>query len=136
MNDEEIMKKFNETFSDEKIEQEKKKEIAPIPYKATSNNGMPQQVTSSISSIPPLDSANNMQARIMSVDDPSFTSYNSEQNYDSNVNYNYVPSYSSKKKKTFSLKMTPELLSVIVIISLLLIAIMIIPTIYHYFTGL
>lgn len=141
MNDEEIMKKFNETFSDERIEQEKKSSVAPTPYRATSNlNTVEQPTISNSANIPPLNSNNsmnnNMQAKIMNVEDTNYTTYEHEQNYESNVSYNYVPSYSSKTKKTISFKMSPEMLSIIIIIAILLIVIMIIPTVYDFFTGL
>ena len=140
MNDEEIMKKFNETFSDEKIEQEKKESIAPTPYRATSNLNNSNEQSLSSNNIPPLNSNNqansDIQAKIMNVENTNYTTYENEQKYDSNVSYNYVPSYSSKSKKTISFKMSPEMLSIIIIVAILLIAIMIIPTIYDMFTGL
>ena len=128
MNDEEIMKKFNETFSDERIEKEKKQQPPVVPYKAMSN----------FSNISP--SVSNPQPSSSNI--PSLNQAESQSNtnldgysHGSNVNYNYVETPSIKKKKTVSFKLSQELLSAIVLVLLLLIAIMIIPTIYNHFTG-
>lgn len=142
MNDEEIMRKFNETFSDSKVEEEKKENIPVTPYRATTNqNTIPTNMSNQNTSntIPPLNNNtedNQKIKKMMEVDNSNYTTYESQQNYAPNVNYNYVPSYGTKKKKTISFKMPKELMPIILIVLILFIIIMIIPTIYDLFTGL
>ena len=126
MNDEEIMKKFNETFSDEKIEQEKEEQTPVTPYRATTN-------TSSIA--PNSNLASNNQMPNSNIPSLNEKEVQSADNYQDNVNYSYVETPVKKEKKTLSIKLSQELLSAIILVLLLLMAIMIIPTIYDHFTG-
>lgn len=163
MNDEEIMRRFNETFSDKPVEQKTTPEVV-TPYRATvnqnvvpttmtvptsTNNEIPSlntnvnQNTSNVvqqpSSINPQVVQNNQtppdnKTNIMEVDKNNYTEQQTQQ--PTNVNYNYIPSYESKKKKTISIKISPELKPVIIIVIILFVVIMIIPTVYEYFTHL
>lgn len=148
MNDEEIMKKFNETFSDKPVEIQQPEVVAP--YKAMVNQNVAPTTlnipTSTNNSIPPLNSdigsqpvsegdTNNQEVKenIMNVDN---NNYNESADHPSNVNYNYVPTYESKKKKTVSIKIPSELKPVVIIVIVLFIVVMIIPTVYEFFTHL
>lgn len=138
MNDEEIMRKFNETFSDSRVEEEKKEQIPVTPYKVTTNqNTIPTNLSNQNQStyIPPLNN-NKTVEKMMEAENPNYTTYQSQQNYASNVNYNYVPSYGSKKKKTITFSIPKELIPIIIIVIILFIVILIIPTVYDLFTGL
>lgn len=163
MNDEEIMKRFNETFSDDVSNTEVKQPEVVTPYKATTNqNVAPTSMnvpTSSNVDIPPLNNTANattpnvVNSTVSEVSNESTVEKQLEVNnnvsdkmmevdknnysqpeVNSNVNYNYVPTYDSKKKKTISIKISPELMPVIIIVIILFIVIMIIPNVYDYFT--
>lgn len=106
MNDEEIMKQFNETFSDDKIAEQKQEQIPVTPYRATTNqNTIPTNLsntTLSNNNIPPLNNNinnQNMQAKMMNVENTNYTTYESQKNYAPNVNYNYVPFHIIVKRK-------------------------------------
>ena len=161
MNDEEIMKKFNETFSDNSQELGMTQQEVVTPYRATTNQNVVTTntviPTASNNSIPPLNNnvpvntvniniANNPNSQVNTTD--TTNNINNENNNNnnnvsgvvdnksqpSNVNYNYVQTNEVKKKKTISIKLSPELISVIVIIVVLLVAMFIIPNIYDFFT--
>lgn len=160
MNDEEIMKRFNETFSDDVPASEAKKPEEVTPYKATVNqNVVPTDVTvptSTNNDIPPLNNTasapttenptvekeevkkENVDSNKMMEPDKNNYSNQEVNNNDkaSNVNYNYVPTYDSKQKKTISIKISPELKPVIIIVIILFVVIMIIPNVYDFFTHI
>ncbi len=52
--------------------------------------------------------------------------------YDTNVSYNYVPTYSTKKSKKSTFKLTNENLVFIVIVVILFVFILIMPSIYDF----
>ena len=145
MNNEEIMKQFNETFSDVRIEEKKKEEMPTTPYRVTSNeNNIPTNLTNvnTTSNIPPLGNVgyvNNVESNVINNNEqPMPENNNNNQNqYGSNVNYNYVPTQpTSVNKKTVTFKMPKEFMPFVVIVIILLVAILIIPTVYDIFTGL
>ena len=149
MNDEEIMRKFNETFSDDnQVVQNKEKEVV-APYKATMNqnvvpnNAVPNNAVSNNNDgkIPPLNSnttnnvANNSNS---AVNDTLNSSINVQpqvsNNVPNNVNYNYVETKEVQTKKTVSFKINKDLYPVFIIIGVLLLALFVFPAIYDFFT--
>lgn len=144
MNNEEIMKQFNETFSDVRIEQKKKEEIPVTPYRVTTNeNNIPTNLSNQNTNIyiPPLVNEpiiNNQQPNMMDNQDSNLNNNVNQPQYGANVNYNYVPSQQSSNinKKTVSFKMPKEFMPIVVIVIILFFAILIIPSVYDLFTGL
>ena len=138
MNDEEIMKKFNETFSDNNQVKENKQQETVTPYKATMNqNVVPNNPTVnnnpvvSNGNIPPLENNNTTSV----VNNSSLNDNNNvNRTTPSNVNYNYVPKTEVEKKKTVSFKINKDLIPVFVIIIVLLLSLFLFPAIYDLFT--
>ena len=148
MNDEEIMKKFNETFSENaQVNQEKEQEVV-TPYRATMNqNVVPNNSVpnSNDGNIPPLNNNTNVnnstasnvtsnkedsQGEQQFVNDKT----NSQSKTPGNINYNYVETQKIEKKKTVTFKINKDLIPVFVIVGVLLVALFVFPAVYDLFT--
>ena len=142
MNDDEIMKKFNETFSND-LTEKKDDDESVAPYKATTNFNTPNNIEQSVGGVPDLDKKKPDINSLLSQD-PSSNSgtyynnnidYNKTQTeqYSDNVSYNYIPTYTNnQKEKKISLNVTPEMKLLIGIVALLFIFILVVPTIYDF----
>lgn len=139
MNDEEIMKKFNEAFSDDNLNNSKKKEEPVTPYRVTSNLNAN---ISNVSNTNNLNLENNNEEKLdindlLSQDPNTYYSSNSSSQsnyaqYDSNVNYNYIPTYNStQNKKKNTIKVSSDMKILFIIVAILFVFILIIPTIYN-----
>ena len=152
MNDEEIMKKFNETFSDQPLAQNNSQPENVIQYRATSNLNtvnnpvnptMVNNLNNNISSNP-LGETKKTVNELLSSDTYIYTNNtvnntNNQSNvnqYQSNVNYNYVSTYTDNKNKKKTIKLSKENIVFIVIIIILFIVIMIIPSIYEFIRNI
>lgn len=141
MSDEEIMKKFNETFNKpESGLTNNKTEDNITPYKTSVNyniNNVEQNtVNNNISSQEKLEikdllsTDNNTNSLPNSTVAASTTQVTELPKYDNNVNYNYVPTYNSQKQKKPTIKLTGENLIFLLIVVILFVFILIIPNIY------
>lgn len=140
MNDEEIMKKFNETFGDSGQNSLKTNSESVSPYKAVSINNQNVQNFN----VPSSSQEQKLDIKdLMSTDNntyfPNPSNVVDEQKnsidppkYTSNVNYNYVSTYNNSKPKKSTIKLTQENIIFIVIIFTLFVFILIIPTIYDF----
>lgn len=139
MNDEEIMKKFNEAFSDDNLNNSKKKEEPVTPYRVTSNLNAN---INNVSNTNNLNLENNNEEKLdindlLSQDPNTYYSSNSSSQsnyaqYDSNVNYNYIPTYNStQNKKKNTIKVSSDMKILFIIVAILFVFILIIPTIYN-----
>ncbi len=142
MNDDEIMKKFNETFSNDLTEKKEDAENV-APYKATTNFNTPNNVEQSVGGVQDLDKEKPDINSLLSQDPSSNsgTYYNSNvdynkaqpEQYSDNVSYNYIPTYTNnQKEKKLSISITPEMKLLLGIVALLFIFILVIPTIYDF----
>lgn len=143
MSDEEIMKKFNEQFSNNAIDGNNKKENNPTPYRVGENlNNMINENTikmlNSVKSDPSLNPVNNVVNYNMVNNNiqPSNINANVNNNnlntYNNNVNYNYVPIDNTKKAKKPTIKLTSDALALLLILVILLAFIFITPNIYDF----
>ena len=141
MSDEEIMKKFNETFNKPEPTSTNEKIAEPVtPYKASTNfniNNIEQNTVNN--NIPPeekleikdlLSTDNNTYYSSDSTVTDSNAHVNELPKYDNNVNYNYVPTYNSQKPKKPTIKLTGENLIFLLIVVILFVFVLIIPNIY------
>lgn len=139
MNDEEIMRKFNEKFGNLEQNSVNQTSESVEPYKASSNlnTANPQQIN-------PQPSTSEQKLDIKDLMSTDTNTYYPNQNvvsstnqsneppkYETNVNYNYVSTYTSQKKKP-TIKLTGENLIFILIVVILFISILIIPAIYDF----
>ena len=135
MNDEEIMKKFNEKFSDDNpTSTSVEKEFGDVaPYKASENNN-----NNNINTSQPT-SDNHPQMSVNSLLEKDNRTYyindnnvnpNSGSNYNSNVNYTYVPTYKSTQGKKNTIKITSDIKTLLILVFILFIFILVIPSIY------
>ena len=141
MSDEEIMKKFNETFNKpETNSTNEKTEENVTPYKTSTNfniNNIQQNTVNN--NVPPeekleikdlLSTDNNTYYSSNNIGNDPNTHVNELPKYDNNVNYNYVPTYNSQKPKKSTIKLTGENLIFLLIVVILFVFILIIPNIY------
>lgn len=133
MNDEEIMRKFNEQFSDEKYQQQKQEVQNVEPYKATANLNVanPQVTQTNANQQVNLNNQGTLNNQVPDMMKPETNNYASYNTYGDNVSYNYVPSYNTKKKKQkASITISPEMKMGFIIVALLFVFVLIMPTIY------
>lgn len=140
MNDEEIMRKFNEKFGNPEQNSINQSSESVEPYKVSSNlntintdNINSQSSTSEqkldIKDLMSTDTntyfpnSNTVSSEIQSNEPPK---------YETNVNYNYVSTYSNTKKKKPTVQLTGENLVLILIVVVLFASILIIPAIYDF----
>ena len=140
MNDEEIMIKFNEKFGNTEQNSINQSSESVEPYKVSSNlntintdNINSQSSTSEqkldIKDLMSTDTntyfpnSNTVSSEIQSNEPPK---------YETNVNYNYVSTYSNTKKKKPTVQLTGENLVLILIVVVLFASILIIPAIYDF----
>jgi len=154
MNDEEIMKKFNETFAEQPVNQNNEEPVNVTPYKATTNlntnstdyiNNANNSISSSSQSeqklnvndllstdtnayYNPINNVNN-SVNTNGISNENVNKNNNNQ-YQNNVNYNYVPTYTDNKSKKKTVKLSKENIIFLVIVVILFIFIMVIPSIY------
>lgn len=137
MNDEEIMKKFNEKFSDDNpTSTSVEKEFGDVaPYKVSENNNNNNINT------PQPNSDNHTPMSVNSLLEKDNRTYytndngtdpNSGSNYNSNVNYTYVPTYKSTQNKKNTIKITSDIKTLLVLVFILFIFILVVPSIYDF----
>ena len=123
MKDEEIMKKFNETFSDEPIEKKKKQDDAP-PYKVSKNrNVLPSKMdipTSENEDIPSL-SENNDNIENKDIDE---------------IKIEADEEKDEKKNAIISFIKNPVYQLILSIIALIIVIIIVTPSIFEFITNL
>lgn len=140
MNDEEIMRKFNEKFGNPEQNSINQSSESVEPYKVSSNLN-----TINTDNINSQSSTSEQKLDIkdlMSTDtntyfpNPNTVSSEIQSNeppkYETNVNYNYVSTYSNTKKKKPTVQLTGENLVLILIVVVLFASILIIPAIYDF----
>ena len=144
MNDEEIMKKFNETFANQGNNIGSNASQPVTPYKASSNlnNNDIQNQNANVQSIqqgPKLDVKDLLSTdnnTYYSTSDTTINQSNVQSSeppkYQNNVNYNYVPTYNTNNRKKPTVKLTGENMIFIVIVVILFAFILVIPTIYDF----
>ena len=142
MNDEEIMRKFNETFSEQPLNQNSNQQEDVAPYRATTNLNTANNFVNHIpnNNVPSGQTTEKLEIKdLLSSDKTVYSSYSysdvenmSDNQYQSNVNYNYVATNvnANTKPKKATVKLSQENLIFLAIIAILFIFILIIPIIY------
>ena len=123
MKDEEIMKKFNETFSDEHVTKKKKQEDVP-PYKVSKNrNVLPSKMD--------IPTSNNK-------DIPTLTDNENDEKKDSDEEVNVENDEEQDEKKGIDLSFikNPIYQLILAIIALIIVIIIVTPSIYEFITNL